>query len=291
MFKTIESPYLVDFDNSFKIKDYSTSPPATKLDKKDFKKKLESCIKSLSELQRVLYASETLSVLVVFQAMDAGGKDSTIRTVMSGVNPAGCDVVSFKQPSQEELHHDFLWRSSVELPKLGKIVIFNRSYYEDVLITRVHPELLDGTKVPWLHDISTLWQERFESIADYEKHLARNGVVILKFWLNISKKEQKRRFLRRIDEPEKNWKFDKADIEERKHWDDYMQAYEEVISYTSKSWAPWYAIPADDKPFMRYSVARIISDKLKSLGLTYPNVDKREHKALMEMRKLLDSDS
>ena len=234
MFEAINSPYLVEFDEPFKLKDRATTPPASELNKKDFKKKLETSILKLDELQQTLFANQKYSVLFIFQAMDAAGKDGTIRAVMSGVNPAGCDVISFRQPTEHELDHDFLWRTTLCLPERGKIVIFNRSYYEEVLIVRVHPEFLEKQKMPWKIDLQNVWQERFESIVNHEKHLAENGTVIVKFFLHLSKGEQKKRFLSRIDEPDKNWKFTVSDVAERKYWDDYMNAYEKAIGATSR---------------------------------------------------------
>jgi PPK2 family polyphosphate:nucleotide phosphotransferase len=219
--------------------------------------------------------------------MDAAGKDSTIRAVMSGINPAGCQVYSFKQPTPEELDHDFLWRTTRCLPEKGRIGIFNRSYYEEVLIVRVHPQFLDNQKLPDPVVPDKLWKERYESICDHEKHLARNGMVILKFWLNVSKEEQRQRFLSRLEEPHKNWKFSEADLKERQFWPEYMQAFEDTLNSTSKPWAPWYAIPADDKPYMRLSVAEIIVESLKSLNLKYPTVNDLEKRRFLELTKRL----
>jgi PPK2 family polyphosphate:nucleotide phosphotransferase len=222
--------------------------------------------------------------------MDAAGKDGTIRAVMSGVNPAGVQVFSFKVPTPEELDHDFLWRTTVRLPERGRIGIFNRSYYEEVLVVRVHPHFLDYQKLPYPVDLRNIWEERFKSIRDHEEHLARNGMVILKFWLNVSKEEQSRRFLDRIEEPEKNWKFSTKDVEERSLWDDYMLAYEEALQATSRPWAPWYAIPADSKPYMRVQVADIIVRTMRSLGLVYPTVDAEARAKLLEMKTVLEGE-
>ena len=290
MFKAVKSPYLVSDKHTFKLSKASTKPPEDVPGKKKLKKKLEDSVEALYELQRALYAQDKFAMLLVFQAMDAAGKDSTIRHVMSGVNPAGCQVFSFKKPSAEELDHDFLWRSARSLPERGRIGIFNRSYYEEVLVVRVHPGYLKYQKLPYEINFDTIWEERYASICDHEKHLARNGTVILKFWLNISKEEQKNRFLSRINEPEKNWKFSSGDIEERKYWDDYMNAYEELLNATSRSWAPWYAIPADDKPFMRLTVAQIISDTLKSLDLKYPQVSAEEKAKFEETVQRLNNE-
>jgi PPK2 family polyphosphate:nucleotide phosphotransferase len=287
VFEAIDSPWLVPFDGSFR----SAAMPTAVDDvpsKKDYKKKLEDLVEELDDLQRRLYATDKHSVLLIFQAMDAAGKDSTIRAVLSGVNPAGFEVYSFKQPSAEELDHDFLWRTAKRLPQRGRIGVFNRSYYEETLVVRVHPEYLLAQKLPRELDLDSLWLERFESIRDHESHLARNGIVVLKFWLNVSPEEQKRRFLSRIEEKHKNWKFSARDVEERNHWKAYMQAYEEALRETSRPWAPWYAIPADDKPFMRLSVASIIVDSLKQLDLRYPGVTQDQRDELKEMRALLE---
>jgi len=289
MFKAKSHPFLVPFDGSFDHDDYPTIIDK-RAKKAELKEELNEEIELLQDLQRVLYASDTRSLLLVFQAMDAAGKDSTIRSVMSGINPAGFQVFSFKKPTSEELDHDFLWRTNKCLPERGRIGIFNRSYYEEVLVVRVHPKLLDYQKLPGPIDHSNLWKERFESIRDMEKHLARNGTVILKFWLNVSQDEQKRRFISRLDEPEKNWKFAAGDVTERGYWDDYMQAYKKLLNATSKPWAPWYAIPADDKPHMRLTVAKIVRKTLESLDLKYPKVDAKEQARFDEMRQLLNSE-
>ena len=290
MFKAVESPYLVGSDGSFEVAAAPTAPPEGAPGKKECKKRLSALNDELRDLQRTLYARDHHAVLLVFQAMDAAGKDSTIRSVMSGVNPAGCQVYSFKKPSAEEIDHDFLWRTARNLPERGRIGIFNRSYYEEVLVVKVHPEILTYQRLPDPIDPETVWQHRYESIADHEKHLARNGTVILKFWLNVSKEEQKNRFLSRIDEPHKNWKFSSSDVRERGFWDDYMVAYQDALRATSRSWAPWYAIPADSKPFMRMIVAQIIVDSLKSLGLHYPELGDEERAKLDQMRQQLTSE-
>ncbi len=290
MFEAVESPYRVPFDGSFQRRAMPTAPPEDAPGKKKARKRLDGLIEELDDLQRILYAHDRHAVLLIFQAMDAAGKDGTIRAVMSGVNPAGCQVFSFKQPSKEELDHDFLWRTTRCLPEQGRIGIFNRSYYEEVLVVRVHPEYLKAQRVPELGPLEELWNQRFESIAEHEKHLARNGTVILKFWLNVSREEQRQRFLSRIDEPEKHWKFSEGDVREREHWDDYMLAYEEALATTSKPWAPWYAIPADDKPYMRMCVAEILVQSLARLGLHYPVVDEEAKARFGEMRRLLERD-
>jgi PPK2 family polyphosphate:nucleotide phosphotransferase len=268
MFEAPASPYLVPFDGSFRVADASTVPLTDGPDHKGKHRKYAR--DELNKLQRVLAAGDRHAILLVFQAMDAAGKDSTIRAVMQGVDPSGCQVFSFKKPSSLELDHDFLWRTTTRLPERGRIGIFNRSQYEEVLVVRVHPGILDSQKLPDPIDLDTLWDQRLQSIREQEDHLARNGTVIVKFWLNVSKDEQKRRFLARLDDPDKNWKFEPRDVVERRYWDDYMHAYEHALNATSRPWAPWYAIPADDKPYMRARVAEIIINSLQSIGLEYP---------------------
>ena len=285
-----DHPYPVPFDGSFRLAAAPTAPPEDAASKKTLKKALEDEVERLAELQRILYAHDQHAILLVFQAMDAAGKDGTIRAVMSGVNPVGCQVHSFKQPSKEELDHDFLWRTTCRLPERGRIGIFNRSYYEEVLVVRVHPEYLGGQKLPDVPPLDALWEQRFQSIRDHETHLARNGTVIRKFWLNVSREEQRKRFLDRIAEPEKNWKFATGDVEEREHWDAYMHAYEEALRATSAPHAPWYAIPADDKPFMRLTVARIVRETLEGLGLHYPEASADERAHFDAMRERLEKD-
>lgn len=288
MFKAVDSPYLVPFDGSFLRKKAPTTPPALAPDKAACKKQLREAVQQLDELQRILYAHDNHSVLLIFQAMDAAGKDSTIRAVLSGIDPAGCQVFSFKQPSSEDLEHDFLWRTARNLPEKGRIGVFNRSYYEEVLVVRVHPEHLGRQRLPDMPPLDRLWPQRYESIRDHEKHLARNGMVILKFWLNVSREEQRRRFLARLDEPEKNWKFNASDVEARERWKDYLRAYEDALNATSRPWAPWYAIPADDKPFMRSCVADILLRSLKTLKLNYPVLDKDERARFKQIRRYLE---
>ncbi len=275
------SPYLVPFDGDFSVEKSPTRPPKGAPDKKRAKKELAEVQEELRDLQRRLYADDRYSVLLVFQAMDAAGKDGTIRAVMTGVNPAGCQVSSFKAPSATELDHDFMWRIYQHLPQRGRIGIFNRSHYEEVLVVRVHPHYLDGQRLPRRPKGNALWKERLSSIRGIEKHLWRNGTIILKFWLNVSQGEQSRRFLDRIDEPESNWKFSPGDVAESGHWDAYMAAYESALNATSRPWAPWYAIPADDKPYMRLQVATILRDTLRGLDINYPDVDD-EMRAEME---------
>lgn len=286
-----KSPYLVPANGEFKVRHAATEPPKKAPDKAACKARLAELVAEMAELQDVLYANDHHSLLLVFQAMDAAGKDSTIRAVLSGINPAGCQVTSFKTPSATELEHDFLWRTTLALPERGRIGVFNRSHYEEVLAVRVHPEYLKNQR---LHNLpprlETLWEQRYESIRDYEQHLARNGTVILKFWLNVSKEEQRERFLARIAEPEKNWKFNSADIGERAHWRDYMLAYEDALNATSRPHAPWYAIPADSKSYMRMVVAEIIVDTLKKMKLSYPVLAAEQKARFAEMEKLLRSE-
>lgn len=256
--------------------------------KKRYRKLLEEQVEELSELQRLHYASNRYAVLLIFQAMDAAGKDGAIRHVMSGVNPQGCQVFSFKHPSATELEHDFLWRTTRNLPERGRIGIFNRSYYEEVLIVRVHPEILQGQGLPdGLIDEKTIWRERYRSIVDMENHLCRNGTRIIKFFLHLSEEEQRKRFLDRIDEPEKNWKFSLADIEERKSWKQYMQAYEACLSATSSENAPWYVVPADDKKNARLIISRIILDTLTKLEMHYPETGSTRRQELLSIRQKL----
>jgi len=291
MFEAVENPYLVAGDGSFRVKKAETKPPKGAPDEAECERRLGELVVELDDLQRKLYAQDRLALLLVFQAMDGAGKDSTIRAVMRGINPSGCQVYSFKQPSAEELDHEFLWRTARCLPERGRIGIFNRSYYEEALVVRVHPEYLAAQRIPGKLDSKGFWRDRYESIRDHERHLARNGTVVVKFWLNVSKGEQKRRFLSRIDEPHKNWKFSAADVKEREFWKDYMEAYEDAINATSRPWAPWYAIPADDKPFMRYTVAQTIVDTLKSLDLKYPKVSEATKAKFAGMRAALEGNS
>jgi PPK2 family polyphosphate:nucleotide phosphotransferase len=249
---------------------------------------LQRHVKALSAQQELLYASDRYAVLLIFQAMDAAGKDGAIQHVMSGVNPQGCQVFSFKHPSAAELKHDFLWRTTRDLPERGRIGIFNRSYYEEVLIARVHPEILRGEGQPAkLSDEKTIWHDRYRSIVNLEKHLDRNGTRIIKFFLHLSKEEQRKRFIDRIDQADKNWKFSLADIEERKFWKDYMQAYEKCLGATSTKRAPWYVVPADDKLNTRLIVSRIVLDTMEALKLSYPKTSPARHRELLALRKKL----
>ncbi len=256
--------------------------------KEQYQELLAQQVSELSELQQLHYASDRYAVLLIFQAMDAAGKDGAIKHVMSGINPQGCQVFSFKHPSAEELDHDFLWRTTQSLPERGRIGIFNRSYYEEVLIVRVHPEILLAQRLPdGLHDEKTIWQERYRSIVGLEKHLHGNGTRIVKFFLHLSEEEQRKRFLARIDEPEKNWKFCLADIEERKFWPQYMQAYEDCLSATSTKIAPWYVVPADDKENARLIISRIVLDTFQSLKMSYPETDAKRQQELRAIRQQL----
>jgi PPK2 family polyphosphate:nucleotide phosphotransferase len=257
--------------------------------KKQYKKLLEEHVEQLSSLQHLHYASNRYALLLIFQAMDAAGKDGAIRHVMSGVNPQGCQVFSFKHPSAAELQHDFLWRTTRDLPERGRIGIFNRSYYEEVLIVRVHPRILHGEGIPEaLPDETAIWHDRYRSIVDLERHLHANGTRIIKFFLHLSKDEQCKRFLERIDEPEKNWKFSVADIEERKFWNHYMTAFGECLSATSTSDVPWYIVPADDKENARLIVSRIVLDALEGLNMSYPKTTPERHKELLSIRERLE---
>ena len=256
--------------------------------KEQYHELLSEQVAELSVQQQLLYASNRHAVLLIFQAMDAAGKDGVIRHVMSGINPQGCQVFSFKHPSAMELEHDFLWRTTQCLPERGRIGIFNRSYYEEVLIVRVHPEILRSQGLPNGHlDEESIWQHRYRSIVDQEKHLYRNGTRIIKFFLHLSKDEQRKRFLERIDEPEKNWKFSISDIEERQYWDQYMDAYEMCLSATSTEIAPWYIVPADDKENTRLIISRIILDTFKELDMHYPETDSERHQELQVIRQRL----
>jgi PPK2 family polyphosphate:nucleotide phosphotransferase len=285
----VVDPFRVDHGKKFRLKDFD---PGDTLefgseDKPRAKQALASGIEVLAELQDRLYAQDKWALLLIFQAMDAAGKDGVIKHVMSGVNPQGCQVYSFKAPSAEELDHDYLWRCLKVLPNRGHIGIFNRSYYEDVLIVRVHPELLARQKLPDKLVTKHIWKERFEDIRNTETYLSRNGIVVRKFFLHVSKKEQKRRFLERIDNPEKNWKFSASDSAEREHWDDYMEAYEDMICHTATPEAPWYIVPADNKWFTRVVVAAAIIQTLDSLDLKYPEVGPEKLKELAAARAAL----
>jgi PPK2 family polyphosphate:nucleotide phosphotransferase len=279
--------YKISNGKKFRLKDVDPADTGDLESKEQAAKHLRRGVKRLAELQDKLYAQDRWGVLLIFQAMDAAGKDGTIKHVMSGVNPQGCQVFSFKVPSPEELDHDFLWRTSKCLPERGRIGIFNRSYYEEVLVVRVHPEFLVGQKLPAGLVTRDIWKERFEDIRGFERYLSRNGIAVRKFFLHVSKKEQKRRFLSRLDEPDKNWKFSANDAREREHWDEYMDAYEDMIRNTATREAPWYVVPADSKWFTRLVVAAAVVDALEDLDLHYPKVDAAQKKQLELARELL----
>ena len=271
-----------------KLREWPTRVKPICRTKKRYQKLLRDHVAQLTVLQRLHYASDRYALLLIFQGMDAGGKDGAIRHVMSGVNPQGCEVFSFKQPSAEELKHDFLWRTTCRLPERGRIGIFNRSYYEEVLVVRVHPEILRSQGLPnELLDEKSIWRERYRSIVDLEEHLHRNGTRIIKFFLHLSKAEQRKRFLERIDEPDKNWKFSLADIHERKYWPHYMEAYEDCLNATSTHHAPWYVVPADDKDNARLIVSRIVLDALDGLNLAFPKTTAKRRRELESIRNQL----
>jgi PPK2 family polyphosphate:nucleotide phosphotransferase len=281
-------PFRVREGETVKLKHRPTKVAPFYDSKADQEALLADHVGKLEKLQQRLYAADSHAVLLIFQAMDAAGKDGVIRHVMSGVNPQGCQVFSFKHPSAEELQHDFLWRCTRDLPARGQIGIFNRSYYEEVLIVRVHPEILLAEGVPNApHDLTRRWRRRYRSINDIEDHLHHSGTKIVKFYLHLSKEEQRERFLARIEEPKKNWKFSVADITERQFWDDYMTAYEDCLSATSTEHAPWYIVPADDKPNARLIVSQVILDTLKGLKSRYPKTDAARHKELEAIREAL----
>jgi PPK2 family polyphosphate:nucleotide phosphotransferase len=283
--------FRIDKPETFKLADIDPGDTAgLDIDKDEAKELLKDSIKRLSELQEMLYAQDRWSVLGIFQAMDAAGKDGAIKHVMSGVNPQGCQVFSFKAPSSQELDHDFMWRTTVNMPERGRIGIFNRSYYEEVLVVRAHPKILAGQKLPSKLVTKDIWQERFEDIRAFEKYQARNGMLIMKFFLHVSKEEQAKRFLERIDDPAKNWKFSFGDVEERKLFDDYMRFYEEMIRETSRDYAPWFVVPADKKWFTRLVVASAMVEGLESLGLHYPVVDDATRAELQTARAALAAD-
>ena len=287
--REFSAPYRINDGKKFRLKDIDPGDTGDLSDeqKPDAKEALAVGVETLAELQERLYAQDRWAVLLIFQAMDAAGKDGAIKHVMSGVNPQGCQVYSFKAPSPEELDHDYLWRCLKSLPNRGNIGIFNRSYYEEVLVVRVHPEYLQGQKLPPSLVTKSIWEDRYEDIANIERYLSRNGVVIRKFFLHVSKKEQKKRFLARIDDPEKNWKFSVADARERGFWDEYAQAYEDMIRATATSYAPWYVVPADNKWFTRIVVAAAVIDTLGSLGLEFPEVGEQAKKELAKARAAL----
>jgi PPK2 family polyphosphate:nucleotide phosphotransferase len=279
--------YRVDSGKNFRLKDFDPADCGGRSSKEHAAEALQEGIVRTAELQDMLYAQNQWAVLLIFQAMDAAGKDGIIKHVMSGVNPQGCQVFSFKAPSDPELQHDFLWRTTNKLPERGKLGIFNRSYYEEVLVVRVHSAILKSQRTPPALVTKNIWEERFEDIRHFEQHMARNGTVIRKFFLNVSKKEQKLRFLKRLEEPGKNWKFSADDIHERAYWDDYQKAYEEMITNTATEHAPWYVVPADNKWFTRLVVSAVLVETLEELKLSYPKVDGAKRQELAAAKKLL----
>jgi PPK2 family polyphosphate:nucleotide phosphotransferase len=280
-------PYRVEHGKKFRLKDYDPADTQELDLKEEANQLLKEGVKRLSDMQQKLYAQDRWALLVIFQGMDSAGKDSAVRHVMSGVNPQGCQVYAFKKPSAEELNHDFLWRASKSLPLRGEIGIFNRSYYEEVLVVRVHAQLLREERLPHPLITKKIWKERFEDINAFEQYLARNGTIVRKFFLHVSKEEQRRRFLKRINDPEKNWKFSQDDVREREHWDDYTRAYQDMIRHTATPHAPWYVVPADQKWFTWMVVASTIIETLESLKLSYPKVDAEKNKELEAARKML----
>jgi PPK2 family polyphosphate:nucleotide phosphotransferase len=288
----IDNAYCVTSGKGFRLKDYDPGDTGKlgREDKPRAKEALKMGVEQLAALQDMLYAQDRWSVLIIFQAMDAAGKDGAIKHVMSGVNPQGVQVASFKAPSSEELDHDYLWRCMKHLPERGRIGIFNRSYYEEVLVVRVHRGLLEKQKLPEELVGKRIWSERYEDVRDFERYLSRNGTIIRKFFLNVGRGEQKRRFLERLEDPDKNWKFSTADARERGYWKDYMEAYEELIRETATEYAPWYVVPANNKWFTRIVVAAAIIEALASLDLQYPKVDKEKRRELAAARKMLMSE-
>jgi PPK2 family polyphosphate:nucleotide phosphotransferase len=284
--KPFVAPFRVDGTSEFHLRSHKTDAKGG-LDKGEAEKILDANRKRLNEFQEKLYAQDRWSLLLIFQGMDAAGKDSAIKSIFDGVNPQGCEVTSFKQPSTKELDHDFMWRSMIALPERGRIGIFNRSYYEECLVVRVHPEVLAKQKIPPKLVTKNIWRERFEDIASVERYLARNGTVILKFFLNVSKQEQRKRFLDRLEEPAKNWKFSMADISERALWAKYQAAYQEVIRHTSTPLAPWHVVPADHKWFARVVIGSAIVSALDKLDLHFPKVDKAERSEFKQVREAL----
>lgn len=279
--------FLVPPGKKVALKDYDTSFTAEYKTRNDALKELDDDIQKLMKLQDVLYAQDNYALLIVIQGMDASGKDSAIKHIMSGVNPQGCQVTSFKAPSAEELDHDYLWRCMKAAPERGNIGIFNRSHYEEVLVVRVQPELLEKQKMPPETLKGDIWKRRFKDINNYERYLDNNGILVLKFFLHVSRREQKRRFLQRIDQPDKNWKFSFEDIKKRQGWKAYMKAYEDILSHTSKSWAPWYVIPADHKWFSRAAIAHIVVKTLEGLKLRYPETPPGQKKKLLQVKEML----
>lgn len=286
----VDHDTLVPFGGRYRIRTSPTRPPKRQRDDAQNREALDQAIEKMRKLQARLMANDRRSLLVVFQALDAAGKDGTIKAVMTGINPAGCEVHFFKAPTPHELDHDFLWRIATRLPERGRIGIFNRSHYEEVLVVKVHPEILEKQRLPDLPKKKKVWGERYESIRTFERHLARNGTTIVKFFLHVSKDEQKRRFLERIADPEGNWKFDPRDVHERQFFGAYQKAYEEALNETSRPWAPWYAIPADDKDFMRRAVAEILVETLTRMDLHYPVPTAEVRVAMAKAKRALEGE-
>ena len=287
--KPFIAPFRFDGSGKFHLKSHRTDEKGG-LDKDKAEKILEANRKRLSDFQERLYAQDCWSLLVIFQGMDASGKDSAIKSIFEGVNPQGCEVYSFKQPTSHELDHDFMWRSAIALPERGRIGIFNRSYYEECLVTRVHPDILAREKIPPRLITKNIWRERFEDISAFERYLARNGTVILKFFLNVSREEQRQRFLERLEQPAKNWKFSMGDITERALWPRYQAVYQEIVRHTSTGLAPWYVVPADHKWFARVVIGSVIVSALEKLDLHFPKVDKAERGEFKQVRKALENE-
>jgi PPK2 family polyphosphate:nucleotide phosphotransferase len=286
--KKCSEPFRITDGKAFRLEHIDPGDTLGLEDKDKAEEALESGVELIGELQDKLYAHDRWAVLLIFQAMDAAGKDGAIKNVLSGVDPQGCEVTSFKAPSAEELDHDFLWRCAKRVPERGRIGVFNRSYYEETLVVRVHKEFLEGQKLPpTIQNSNDLWNQRFEGIRNFERHLTNNGIVLLKFFLHVSKEEQQERFLARIDDPAKNWKFSMRDVKEREHWDEYMRAYEQTVRHTASEHAPWYVVPADNKWFTRLVVASAIVERMNALNLSYPKLDKDELKELATAREAL----
>lgn len=290
-YRALAKPYVVTNGRRFRMKDHNPKGPGRKSAHQRTKKFLKKGVEALTELQEKLYAQDKWGVLLIFQAMDAAGKDSAIKHVLSGVNPMGCQVVAFKAPSSEELDHDYLWRTTKALPERGRIGIFNRSYYEEVLVVRVHPEILGRQKLPAEVLKPRIWKQRFEDICAFERYMARNGFLIRKFFLHVSRAEQRRRLLARLDQPEKNWKFELGDLAERARWRQYMRAYEDMIRRTATPHAPWLVVPADDKKFARTVIAAAVVDALSGLDLRFPALDAKQTRDLTRARRLLNQET
>jgi PPK2 family polyphosphate:nucleotide phosphotransferase len=282
-------PFRITDGRTFRLKDVDPDSTGGLKSKEEAQGLLERSVARLSDMQEKMYAQDQWGLLLIFQAMDAAGKDSTIKHVMSGINPQGCQVYSFKAPTLEELDHDFLWRTTRCLPERGRIGIFNRSYYEEVLVVRVHPEILGNQKLPRSLLTRNIWKERFQDIAAFERYVTRNGIAIRKFFLHVSREEQRRRFLKRLDEPEKHWKFSPADVKEGAHWNDYMRAYEDMVRHTSTAHAPWYVVPADHKWFTRLVVSAAVIDALEDMALAFPTLDAARRRELDAARKVLEA--